>query len=288
MQLQPADFQALATVATCYVLTREQVHRICFDPTINQRSTRKRLLRLKKAGYLTRHAVPVALPNTNGAAPVYYVTKPGCEALASYFDDGRFMATNTRTPRADRLAHWIEINNTRIIIERAISLQDEVKLDDFTTEWEVINKDAAKENQFALHTQLCTEPPLSCSPDAAFQLTVRGVKKVFYLEQDRATSSPHQIAARKSKGYAGLIERQLHKTHFPDTTLDQFSILLVTTSDYRCTETAKAMKKQQRGDLWLYINQKKLTPESFLHEPIVTNHEGEIGPLVKPIGSQKA
>lgn len=285
MPVQPADFEALAAIARRYVLTRDQVHRICFDPKTNQRSTRKRLLRLRNAGYLNKHAVSVALPETNGAAPVYYPTKPGCQALASYFDDERFAACITRTPRADRLAHWIAINNTRIVIEQAIAQQDEAQLEGWITEYEVINKDAAKPNQFVLQTQLGVDPPLSCSPDAAFLLSVRGVKKVFYLEEDRATSSPHQIAARKSKGYATLAERQIHKTHFPDTTTDRFSILLVTTSDYRCKETAKAMKQQQRNDLWLYINNKKLTPESFLHEPIVMNHDGEVGPLLKPIRS---
>lgn len=283
MPLQPDDFKALAAIAKRYVLTRDQIHRICFDASLSGRAIRKRLQRLRTAGYLTKHSVPVALPETNGAAPVYYMTKTGCIALASYFDDERFIATNCRTPRADRLAHWIAINDTRIVIEQAIAMQSEVKLDGWITEWEVINKDASLTNQFALHTQLSTEPPLSCSPDAAFVLSVRDVRKVFYLEQDQGTSSPKQIAVRKSKGYAGLAGRQLHKKHFPDSNFDRFSVVVVTNSDYRCTATAQSMKKQLRPDLWLYINKRKLTPATFLHEPIVLNPAGELGPLIKPI-----
>ncbi len=286
MKVQPDDFKVLAALCDRYVLTREQIHRICFDETVSQRTTRKRLLRLRTAGFASRHSLQVVLPGMNGAAPAYYPTRLGAEAAASFFDDGRFALATTKTPRGDRLAHWIALNDTRTIIEQAIALQEEVALRGFVNEWQVVNKDDAGEKQFVLHTQLCEDPPLSCSPDAALLLEVRGVRKVFYIEQDRATSSPKQIAARKSRGYAALATRQLHKAHFPDTTLETFSILFVTTNNYRCEATAQSMQRQERPDLWLYINQKLLSPQSFLHQPIVMNHEGQLGPLIKPVSNE--
>ena len=207
MPVQPDDFQVLAAIARHYLLTREQIQSICFPEQSSGRATRRRLLRLRDAGYLTRHRVPVALPDTNGAAPVYYVTKSGAEALAAFFDDDRFLTTNTRHPRADRLSHWVAINQTRLLLERAIAAQSCVELGGWFTEWETVNKDAATTEQFVLHTQLSENPPLSCSPDAAFLLTVNGVSKVFYLEQDLGTSSPTQIAARKTNGYAAMLDR---------------------------------------------------------------------------------
>lgn len=282
MQVQPDDFTVLAAIARYYLLTREQIQSLCFPDQASGRATRRRLLRLRNAGYLTRHSVPVALPETNGAAPVYYTTKSGVEALASFFDDDRFLATNTRHPRADRLSHWVAINNTRLLLERAIAAQSDVELGGWFTEWETINKDAAEKDQFVLHTQLSETPPLSCSPDAAFLLTVSGASKVFYLEQDLGTSSPTQIAARKTKGYAAMLDRELHRRHFPETTIGRFSILMVTNSAHRCRAIAEALRKRPHPEAWLLINQKELTAESILHSPIVYDTQAVTGPLVKP------
>lgn len=282
MQIQPDDFKVLAAIARHYLLTREQIQSLCFPDQSSGRATRRRLLRLRNAGYLTRHSVPVALPETNGAAPVYYATKSGAEALASFFDDDRFLATNTRHPRADRLSHWVAINSTRLLLEQAIATQSYVSLDGWYTEWEVINKDSAEKDQFVLHTQLSENPPLSCSPDAAFLLTVNGHSKVFYLEQDLGTSSPTQIAARKTKGYAAMLDRELHRKHFPATTLGRFSILMITTSAHRCRAIGEALRKRPHPEAWLLINQRELTVESFLHSPIVYDTQAIAGPLVKP------
>ena len=168
-----------------------------------------------------------------------------------------------------------------MLIEQAVARQKEVTLDRWINEWETVDKDAAEPNRFTLRTQLSTDPPLSCSPDAGFLLSLRGHRKVFYLEQDLGTSSPRQNAARKTKGYAALAAHQIHRKHFPETTLDVFGVLCVTTSAYRCQATAKHIAKRPRPDLWLFVDQQELTPESFLHGPITLNHKLERAPLVK-------
>ena len=276
------DLNILAILARYYILTREQIQRIAAPKLSSGRSLRRRLTKLRQSNYINKHRVPVALPGRNGAAPVYYLTKEGTRLLASYYDDETFLTARTKHPRADRLNHWMEVNNTRIVIEQAIQLQQEVALECWINEWETINKTDHKREQFFLQTKLSEHPPLSCSPDAGFLLSLRGHKKVFYLEQDLGTSSPKQIAARKTKGYAELANRKLHRRHFPETTLDTFTILFVTTTSYRCRTTAEKISARQRSDLWLCIDQHELTSESFLHEPITVNHKGERSSLVKP------
>ena len=281
MPVTEHDVQLLAALARYYVLTREQLQRICFPGHASGRTTRKRLSKLQKAGFVRKHRIPVAFPGTCNAAPVYYLTKQAAELLASWFDDESLLAANTRHPRCDRLNHWIAVNETRMVIEQAVTRQDNVTLDGWINEWETVDKDAAEPNRFTLRSQLSTDPPLSCSPDAAFLLSLGGHRKVYYLEQDLGTSSPKQNAARKTKGYAALAERQGHRRHFPETTFDTFGVLCITTTSYRCEQTAKYVAKRPRPDLWLFIDQRELTAESFLHSSITLNHKLERAPLVK-------
>lgn len=288
MRISPLEMQLLATIARYYVITREQLQQLCCPDHKSGRSTRKHLRRLIDIGFVSRHSVQVSLPNADGAAPAYYPTRKGVETLASYFDDRQFLSTLTKTPRGDRLAHWIAIGWTHLAIEQAIQRQDEVKLAAWVNEWETINKDADTGDQFVLHTQLRETPPLSCSPDAAFVLESQGHKKVFYLEQDRATSSPRQIAARKSKGYAAMLAEQRHRQHFPQTTLARFSVLVVTTSCTRRDEIAKAVSKKSDTEHWLFAASRDVSAESFLHQPITVNTALEALSLVRPAPVESA
>lgn len=281
MPLTPIDYELLRTIARYYVLTRPQIQQLCFADHNSGRATRKRLTKLRHAGYITKHKMPVLLPAMQSAAPAYYLTKQGTEALAAYYDDDAWLATNTKHPRADRLAHWISIANVRIEIEQALSLQSYVKMLKWYTEWETINKESHSDQQFTLHVQFSQSPRLSCSPDAAMLLSVAGVSKVFYLEVDLGTSSPHQIAARKTKGYEELGVQQYHRIHFPETTLDDFSVLMITTNGYRCRATAKAVSRCPGAERWLFVDRREITPESFLHGPIVLDCQSHTGPLVK-------
>ncbi len=97
------------------------------------------------------------------------------------------------------------------------------------------------------------------------------------------SSSPKQVAARKTKGYAELANRKIHRKHFPETTFDNFKVLFITPISYRSKTTAEKIKAKPRPDLWLCIDQHELTPESFLHEPIAVNHKGERVSIVKPV-----
>jgi len=212
---------------------------------------------------------------------MYYVTREGASALAAWFEDDRYLATNTRQPRPDRLNHWYELNEARMVIEQSVSLDETVTLDGWISEWEVVDKDAPAGERFTLQTQLRETPPLSCSPDAAFLLTTRGISKVFFVELDRGTSSPHQIAARKTKGYAELARQQKHRMHFPRTNLDSFSVLFFTPTRYRCVQLGKELLQHESPDVWRMIDQHELTSASFLHAPILYKPDGSRVSLVR-------
>lgn len=281
MPLTAHDIKLLDALAKYYVLTREQLQRLCC-PETSDRCVRKHLTKLQHGDFITKHRVPVLLPDGKGSAPVYYVTREGASTLAAWFEDDRYLATNTRQPRPDRLNHWLALNEARMVIEQAVELDETVTLDGWISEWEVVDKDLPESQRFTLRTQLCETPPLSCSPDAAFLLTTRAISKIFFVELDRGTSSPHQIAARKTRGYAELARQQKHRTHFPQTNLDSFSVLFVTPTRYRCVQLGKELQRHESPDLWRMIDQHELTPASFLHAPVLYKPDGSRVSLVRP------
>ncbi|MCA8996512.1 MAG: replication-relaxation family protein, partial [Planctomycetaceae bacterium] len=68
MPVTEFDILVLALLARYYVLTREQIQTILFPDHSSGRCTRKRLTKLRHAGLIQKHRIPVALPGTNGAA----------------------------------------------------------------------------------------------------------------------------------------------------------------------------------------------------------------------------
>lgn len=282
IQISENDICVLQALADFYVVSVPLLKRLCFPHHKHTRGTRNRVARLYQHGYLQKTQVQVAFGSGN-AGPVYYPSKKGNRALASWFDDPRYLEVNTRRPRTDLLYHWLAISETHTIVRQAINRQELVKLDGWINEWEVVDKAANQSNQYYLHTQLNENPPLSCAPDAGFLLSVGAHKKVFYLEQDRATSDPKQVAARKVKGYAELYRRQLHRNHFPHTTLEKFTVLLVTVDAFQRDQIAKEVAKQTDFEpgLWLFVDLHDLQPETFLHQPITYNCQGEAAPLLQ-------
>lgn len=276
-----ADMDVLRALARYYVLTCGQIQQVCFAGHTSSRATRRHLGKLRHDGYIERHSVVAMLPDGSGAAPVYYATNRGAELLTTWFEDDSYQRLNTKTPRADRLTHWVALNNTRLIVEQALAQQQPVRLCGWVSEWQTIHSTNSAEEQFVLHTQLSESPPLSCSPDAAFLLECRGHRRVYYVEQDLGTSSPHQVAARKTKGYAELATRNGHLRHFPAATVPTFRVLMLTTSAYRVRAIAREVSERPRPDLWLFIDQRELTPESFLFQPITFDSQGQPGPLVQ-------
>ena len=280
--LTDRDFLILWMLVRYYVLNRQQIQRLCFPQDPNGRVTRRRGQLLKSLGLLNRQHTLFCHPMAGPAAPVYYPSRKGCELLAEMHNDERFLTTPTQAPIPHHTHHWLAVSDTHITLDAAIKAQTAVALDDWLNEWDVCNKDeSAPEKRFRLYTLIRETPRLVCAPDAAFLLTVNGHSKVFYLEQDRATSGVRQIAASKTQGYAIMAQTQMQRRHYPSATVNSFSVLMVAPTERRRDALRKAIHGKPGSELWRFASVPDLTSESFLHSPIFYPCVGDPVPLIK-------
>ncbi len=277
------DLLILRAVARYYVLNREQIQRLIFPDDTNGRITRRRLQSLVDAHLLSRQPMLVAYPANGVPAPVYFPSRPGIEMLAEMTGDDWLLAVSSQTPSMHHVWHWLAVSETHIAFDQAIALQTGVEIVDWFNEFDVVNShELTPELRFKLYTVLRSTPRLVCAPDAAFLLRTRGHSKVFYLEEDRATSGVQQIAATKTQGYAVLAEVFGHRRHFPDATIDKFTVLMVAPTARRRDALRKAIHDKPGAQLWRFASAEDMQPERLLHEPIWYSCEGDPAPLIKP------
>ena len=284
--LTDRDIQILTLLVRYYLLSRDQIQRLCFSSIASTRSaarkTRERLQHLLALGLIHRHNFEFYNPAAGRPAPLYHPSRKGCEFLAEHFGDERYLATTIHTPLAQHAMHWIALSETHITLDAAIGRQQAVQLDGWINEFDVVNKhESAPEKRFRLYTLLRESPRLVCAPDAAFMLSVAGHRKVFYVEQDRGTSGVRHIAASKTPGYAAMAERHHHRRHFPETTFDTFTVLVVAPSPRRRDALRHAIANMPGADLWRFVSATELKPETFIDTPIVYPCDGEPRPLVR-------
>lgn len=281
MKLTPNDIRILETLARYYALSASMIHRLCFPQRNDQRHTRRRLMELSRERLVYKSLVNVAF-STGNSGPAYTPSREGCEALAVYYNDDAWLSTMTKPPRLDRLYHWLDISWTHSIIDKACQLSPAVTLARWINEWQPTLDSDGNPTGFELHTQFRETPPLSCSPDAAFLLDIGGHRRVFYVEVDRGTSGARRISASKMPGYDELRLTRTHRRHFPSTTFDDFSVVLLTIDrnhrDRIQREVAK--KTDLHPQQWLFASREDFTPESALFGDIYVDHLTNAGPLV--------
>ena len=279
------DLLILRAVARYYVLNREQVQRLVFPEDAHGRITRRRLQSLVDAHLLSRQAMLVCHPANGVPAPVYYPSRSGAELLAEMTGDDRMLAISSQAPSMHHVWHWLAVSETHIAFDQALELQTEATLVDWFNEYDVVNPgESTPELRFRLYTVLRAMPRLVCAPDAAFLLNARGHSKVFYLEQDRATSGVQQIAATKSQGYAVLAEVFGHRRHFPQATVDKFTVLMVAPNARRRDALRKAIREKPGANLWRFAAADEMQPARLLYEPIWYPCDGEPAPLRRAAG----
>ena len=216
------------------------------------------------------------------AGSVYYPSQKGCEVLAEHAGDDSYLLTPTQCPQPHHIAHWLAVTETHLKLDEATEGQDAVQLGEWINEWDTVNKDEQEpEKRYRLYTLLGDNPRLICAPDSAFMLTALGYTKVFYLEQDRGTTGVRQVVARKSKGYAELASRGCHRSHFPGTNVDSFTVVCIAHNDRRRDALRRAFSGIQGSELWKFCSATDLTAETFLHAPIWYSVSGDPVPLVK-------
>jgi len=276
------DIDILRLVVRYYILNRPQIQRLCFKDHDSPRVSRRRLQTLVSANLINRHNLVFHHPRAGSPGPVYYPSRRGCEFLADYFDDEKYLLTPNQAPQSHHVFHWLAVSDTHITIDEAIATQDDVRLDGWLNEWDVVNKDeSVPERRFQLYTLLRESPRLVCAPDAAFVLWVRQHKKVFYLEQDRDTCAARRVAASKTKGFHEMAARGLHLRHFPQATVPAFTVLLIAPKARRRDALRRAFRGKPGADLWKFAAATDLSADSFLHEPVLYPCEGDPMPLVK-------
>lgn len=206
----------------------------------------------------------------------------GCCLAAEHFGSSHYYGISTRRPDVTKVFHWLQLADTHIELDRAIARQDEVAVDVFINEFDVGNPDETDPSKrFRLYALLANEPKrLICQPDAAFTLSTRGHTKVFYLEIERGTNSPKQVAARKGPGYVELARRGLHRKHFPDATIDSFTVVTVATCPNHRDELRRAVKRVAGAELWKFVSATELSAE-ILDGPVFYGCEGDGLPLVR-------
>lgn len=279
------DLRVLELLYRYYVLSRSQIQRVCFPEDKDGRVTRRRLQMLVGGHFVRRLPLlltPPQVSSPSSTGSVYYPTQRGLDVLAEYYDEPRFLSGTTRAPQIHRLFHWLAVSETHLMLDSALHGLSAVSCPAWYNEWDVVNQDeSAPQARFRLYVLLDEKPRLVCAPDAAFLLDVAGIRKAFYLEQDRNTSGVGQIAASKTKGYAELAARMLHRKHFPDETAGSFSVLLIAPTDRRRDALRKAFRDKPGARLWRFAAEPDITAEKFLFAPIFFPCEGEATPLIK-------
>lgn len=276
------DTQILVAAVRYYVLNRQQIQRLVFPDDPNGRVTRRRLQMLHSEQLINRQNVEFCHPSLT-PAPVYYPSRKGCELLADHFEDPRYLVTPTAAPIPHHTFHWLAVSDTHIALDEAIRGQQDAKLDGWINEWDVVNKDEQRpERRYRLYTLLRDKPRLVCVPDAAFLLSMQGQSKVFYLEQDRGTSGCQQVANSKTAGYAEMAENGFHRRHFPEATVPQFSVLLVSSSPKRRDLLRRAIHGKPGSNLWRFAAVPDVRPDRVLYEPVFyTCDSDEPKPLLR-------
>jgi hypothetical protein len=269
------DILILVALVRYYVLNRQQVQRLVFPNDPNGRITRRRLQILVDEHLINRQNTLFCHPSA-APAPVYFPARKGCELLADHFEDPRYLVTPTAPPIPHHTFHWLAVSDTHIALDEAIRGQEEVAIDGWINEWDVVNKDESRpEKRFQLYTLLQDRPRLVCVPDAAFLLCFKGASKVFYLEQDRATSGAYQVANSKTAGYAAMAANRLHRRHFPQAALDEFTVLMVAPSAKRRDSLRHAIRGKPCEGLWRFTTCQDLVPARLLGDPIYFTCDGD-------------
>jgi len=263
------DFSIFVALVRYTILNRQQIQSLVFPDDPNGRVTRRRLQALVSEHFINRQGMLYCHPSAGAAAPVYFLSRKAVELLAEHFDDERYLATPTQSPIPHHIPHWLAVSETHIAFDRAIALQTEVQIDSWLNEWDTVNKDATTpEKKYRIYTLISETPRLVCAPDAAFLVSVRDHRKVFYLEQDSNTSGVQQIAHSKTKGYAAMADFGAHRNHFPQATVESFRVLSVSPSSRRRDALRKAIKDRPGAKVWRFADSHDLQPEKILHSPI--------------------
>jgi hypothetical protein len=284
--LTPRDIPVLECIARYFVMNRRQVQQLCYPNDNGGRITRRRLQALTRGDYLNKQRMLVVNPDDESPAPVYLIGNAGKRFLAEHFQDDRYLLKPNRIQHSQHIFHHVAVTQTHIAFDEAIARQEAVSIEQWHNEYDIVDADEPDHTQhFRLFTELQGDPKkLVCAPDSGFLLEFRGHRGVFYLEQDRGHNryDHKRVANRKTPGYAQLLRRELHRKHFPASTLAGFTVLMVAQDAKRRDALRRAFRGKQQSTLWRFVSQADMQPETLLHENILYRcDDDDPQPIVK-------
>lgn len=284
----------LVAVATYYTLTRNRIQSLCL-PGYDDRSVRRILLGLVQEGLLNKMTMEVVDPSQGASAPIYYPSRRGIDHVVAETKCETWYGACCLRPNWQHAYHWLRVADFHILMDRAVSLQQDAQVEKWLNEWDTANPDEKEPHKrYKLFTMIRENPRLVCAPDAGFVVASRGYQRAYYLELDRSTSGIRQVAASKTPGYAAMAEKKLHEKHFPGTGSIPFRVLCVALTPGRRDALRRAIATKPGAPLWRFVAWQDLAkPEVVLHDPIFyrcPNPEekdtaDQPGPLVKRVGN---
>ena len=78
------------------------------------------------------------------------------------------------------------------------------------------------------------------------------------------------------------VQQGLHARHFPETNVENFSVLMVAPTDTRRDALQRAIAGKEGARYWKFFAWSDVSKSSLLFEPILRDHEGKAVPLLKP------
>lgn len=273
----------LRQLAAYTYLVRPQISKLEFPTHKDSRYCRKILSDMLHVKLIGKTRKKITYDELRSGCPVYWPTEYGIEVLAGAARDEIYLSASHQRPRDDRLEHWIRTSETHLVLDQAIAAQTFVDLPVWVNEWNKFRADGR--NNYYLHVQFQEKPKKkSCSPDAAFLLSVAGLLQPVYLETDLNSSSPAQTIFRKEIGYETLWQSGKFRTqHFPQLEdHNDFIVLMITTDRWRRDRLARIAQDIEGGKRWRFAAVEDVRPETILHERIFINKDFETKRLVSP------
>lgn len=229
--------------------------------------TREVLRTLLKPALIRRHAPRILEQGRTTAPPIHVLTQRGAAELAAATGDvGKLLPFEPGFRDWMSLHHFCALSQFHITVDAAVASQSRVAQHALYFEHEQVSDSAEPARRFRLYTAF-PDTNVRCVPDSAFEIEVAGHRRVIYVEREMGSDTPSRVAAKKHKGYAQLDRTGLHRRLFPQAR--DFRVLAVCPyAGWRDLLRAE-MRGKAGAELWLFCDVTAVTPDAFLHGPLL-------------------
>lgn len=292
----PNDAQLFRWLWMLRVITLNQLRRVgYYQPETGRLSAldnvRKRLSRLRKAGYLTGDRL------MDTRERIYHLGEAALGPLREHYDlqqQRLYQPKGLETLRQVQLSLMVSecaVRITAAIRGSALSIPELPPLGASFYHTHAVGEAGKRRHVERFVTQddlRVTEllQPLRIRPDLVFALSQRKISRLYFLEADRASESSQQIA-----------DKQLAYHHYQRVSMDQadpdrrpwhrygpmrdFRVLFVTTDERRVKNLVKSLRDQPGFDLMVFSSLGAVREGNMAFDPIWTNHVGAERALAK-------